>query len=82
MALDCEGSERGAPARAVVEAAVREHFPADGPDRYTPEELARLNGSAAPQATRRLRFDPYAATAQQTIQCPPLPAGAGTRPRP
>jgi hypothetical protein len=53
---ECEDPPRGTPARAVVEAAARRHFPAGSPDGYSAAELAALNR----QAGAGPRFDPYA----------------------
>jgi hypothetical protein len=54
---DCEDPPAGAAARALVEAAAREHFPPGSPDAYRPDELATFNRGRPPGQ----RFDPYAA---------------------
>jgi hypothetical protein len=44
--LECDEAERGAPARAAVEAVARERFPAGSADAYGEGELAELNRRA------------------------------------
>ena len=53
---ECDDSERGAPAREVVESAARRHFPPGSAQAFTPDELARWNRSVSAGP----RFDPYA----------------------
>jgi hypothetical protein len=53
--LECDDSPRGAPARAVIEAVIRERLPAGTPAAYTQAELTGLQ-----RLTPKLRFDPYA----------------------
>lgn len=42
-----------APARAIIEAFIRQHLPAGSPEAYSPSELSTLN------AGRAIRFFPY-----------------------